>query len=101
MHSSTNGRNPPRLRLADPEEVIRSRRATWLELFSDLVFVVAVAELAHLLADQVSPGIMLVYTGLFFPVWWAWAGQTFRPQVPERAAAPAPAPAGSGSGSLW
>lgn len=30
------------------------RHATWLELFFDLVFVVAVAELAHLLHDDLS-----------------------------------------------
>lgn len=69
--------NPPRLRLVDPHVEQTARRATWLELFSDLVFVVAVAELAHLLADQVSGARMLAYAGLFVPVWWAWVGGTF------------------------
>ena len=33
-----------------------SRHATWLELFFDLVFVLAIAELAHLLHDDPTPG---------------------------------------------
>ena len=70
-------RNPPRLRLADPQTEQEARRATWLELFTDLVFVVAVAELANLLAERVSGGRMLAYAGLFVPIWWAWVGHTF------------------------
>ena len=53
------------------------RRATWLELFFDLVYVVAVAELAHLLHDDPTPGGFLRFAGLFVPVWWAWMGYTF------------------------
>lgn len=60
---------PPRLRLFEGVQ----RRATWLELFYDLVFVVAVAELAGVLADGAVGG----YIGLFVPVWWAWAGYVF------------------------
>lgn len=48
-----------------------------MELFSDLVYVVAVAELARLLEIEVTTGRVLAYVGLFVPVWWAWAGQTF------------------------
>jgi low temperature requirement protein LtrA len=49
-----------------------SRRATWLELFYDLVFVVVVSRLATLLhADHDLTGV-LTYVGLFVPVWWAW-----------------------------
>jgi low temperature requirement protein LtrA len=77
MVRSVSRSNPPRLRLADPEAVKQARRATWLELFSDLVFVVAVAELASLLAEEVSAGRMVAYAALFVPVWWAWTGQTF------------------------
>ncbi|MFI6819070.1 low temperature requirement protein A [Nonomuraea sp. NPDC050328] len=59
----------PRLRLLDTGE----RRATWLELLYDLVFVVAVAELAGLLGEHDLTGFL----GLFVPVWWAWAGYVF------------------------
>ncbi|MFI6323545.1 low temperature requirement protein A [Nonomuraea sp. NPDC050556] len=60
---------PPRLRLFEDGQ----RRATWLELFYDLVFVVAVAELAGVLADGNVGG----YVGLFIPIWWAWGGYVF------------------------
>jgi low temperature requirement protein LtrA len=48
------------------------RRATWLELFCDLVFVVAVARLGALLHHDHSLGGILEYTGLFVAVWWLW-----------------------------
>ncbi len=48
------------------------RHATWLELFFDLVFVVAVARLGVLLHDDHSIGGVLVFAGLLVPLWWAW-----------------------------
>ncbi len=60
---------PPRLRTEVPQG---ERHATWLELFFDLVFVIAVAELAHLLHDDLTPRGLLVYAALFVPVWWQW-----------------------------
>lgn len=66
---------PPRLRtIADEAEV---RRATWLELFFDLVFVVAIAELSHQLAVDHSAEGFLRFAGLFVPVWVAWQGYSF------------------------
>ena len=64
---------PPRLRLFEQAH----RRATWLELLYDLVFVVAVAELADVLAGGADLGGILTYAGLFVPVWWSWAGYVF------------------------
>ncbi|MDP4502779.1 low temperature requirement protein A [Nonomuraea turcica] len=68
----TNSRQwqPPRLRLFEDAH----RRATWLELLYDLVFVVAVAELAAVLAEDDNVG---AFVGLFVPIWWAWAGYVF------------------------
>lgn len=43
----------------------------------DLVFVVAVTELAHDLSENVSVLGFLAFAGLFVPVWWAWIGSTF------------------------
>ena len=63
---------PPRLRTADPED--RERRATWLELFFDLVFVVAIAQLSHELVEDHSAAGFLRFCGLFVPVWVAWQG---------------------------
>jgi len=68
-----NGRwlQPPRLRtLADEGE----RHASWLELFFDLVFVVAVAELSHYLVIDHSAGGFLRFAALFIPVYVAWQG---------------------------
>lgn len=48
------------------------RHVTWLELFFDLVFVVAVAELAHMLHEEMSIGGLAVFVALFVPIWWQW-----------------------------
>ncbi|HEV8602441.1 MAG TPA: low temperature requirement protein A [Gaiellaceae bacterium] len=66
---------PPRLRtLADEED---ERRATWLELFFDLVFVVAIAALGQSLSNEATFVGFLKFLALFVPVWWAWMGFTF------------------------
>lgn len=63
---------PPRLRTTaeDPSE----RRASWLELFFDLVFVVAITELAHQVVDDHSVAGFARFAGLFVPVYVAWQG---------------------------
>ncbi len=68
--------NPPRLRVYDAEHG-EPRHATWLELFYDLVFVVAVSQLAHRLSGDVTLSGFLGYAGLFVPIWWTWIGTTF------------------------
>jgi low temperature requirement protein LtrA len=67
--------DPPRLRTL--EEGFEERHATWLELFFDLVFVVAVAELGQNLTHDPTLGGFLRYIGLFIPIIWAWSGFTF------------------------
>jgi low temperature requirement protein LtrA len=66
---------PPRIRTL--EGPVGARHATWLELFFDLVFVVAVAQLASALSQDLTLHGFLVFCGLFVPVWWAWVGYTF------------------------
>jgi low temperature requirement protein LtrA len=66
---------PPRLRTVEDAE--EERRATWLELFVDLVFVVAVSEVAAQLVKYHDGLGFLQFAGLFVPVWWAWVGFTF------------------------
>jgi low temperature requirement protein LtrA len=66
---------PPRLRTLDEDG--DARRATWLELFFDLVFVAAVGQLANALAAHPTPARFAAFVGLFVPVWWAWMGFTF------------------------
>ncbi|MFQ5919796.1 MAG: low temperature requirement protein A [Thermoplasmata archaeon] len=55
---------------------LEHRHASWLELFYDLVYVVAVAFLAAGLSQGISLTGFAVFVGLFIPVWWSWAGQT-------------------------
>jgi low temperature requirement protein LtrA len=62
---------PPRLlTLADEGE----RHASWLELFFDLVFVVAITELSSQLVTDHSAGGFLRFAALFIPVYVAWQG---------------------------
>ncbi|MEL6135935.1 MAG: low temperature requirement protein A [Cyanobacteria bacterium J06628_6] len=49
-----------------------ARHATWLELFFDLVFVFAIAQLAHLLHGNPSWTGIAEFAFLFVPVWWLW-----------------------------
>ena len=53
------------------------RRATWLELFFDLVFVAAVGQLANALSAHPTFPRFLGFVALFVPVWWLWMGFTF------------------------
>lgn len=66
---------PLGLRTVDDGEL--ERHASWLELFFDLVFVVAIAELGETLARRPSAIGFVHYGALFVPVWWAWVGYTF------------------------
>jgi low temperature requirement protein LtrA len=67
---------PPRLR-TDGEEQAAERHATWYELFFDLVFVAAVAQLATALSREPTASGFLRFAGLFVPIAWAWSGFTF------------------------
>lgn len=62
---------PPRLWGAHEQ-----RRVTWAELFFDLIFVAAVAEVGVPLAADYSPAGLLRYAVLFVLIWWAWSGYT-------------------------
>lgn len=66
-------RSQPRpLRLYVGESDSSERHATWLELFFDLVFVVAIAELAHFLHEELTWAGIGGFAALFVPVWWLW-----------------------------
>jgi hypothetical protein len=66
------GAASPALRLQEASEYASERHATWTELFFDLVFVVAVAQLAAGLHDHLSPTGAVAFVGLFVPVVWTW-----------------------------
>jgi hypothetical protein len=57
------------LRLQEAGEERVERHATWTELFFDLVFVVAVAQLAAGLHADASLDGAIAFVGLFAPVW--------------------------------
>ena len=50
------------------------RHASWLELFFDLCFVVAVGAVAHSLHDNPTNTGIAVFFALFVPIWWSWLG---------------------------
>lgn len=52
------------------------RRATWLELFFDIVFVAAVAEVAGSLGEHYDWAGLVRFGFLFLLIWWAWIGHT-------------------------
>lgn len=56
------------------------RQATWLELFFDLIFVVALGKLTHLLAHShhghISGAAWASFFAAFVPLWWIWVGHT-------------------------
>ncbi len=62
---------PPRLRTLEEGD---GRRATYLELFFDLVFVVAIAQLSHELVLDHSLGGFATFAALYLPVFIAWQG---------------------------
>ena len=63
------------LRYFDPH-----RRATWLELFFDLIFVVALRDAGEILSEvhegHIGPQQFLRFVLVFLPLWWIWAGHT-------------------------
>ena len=64
------------LTVAPPANGAAGRRATWLELFFDLIFVAAVAQVGGPLHTNYSFLALARYAFLFFLIWWAWLGHT-------------------------
>lgn len=66
-----------RPRLLTVDFISGERHASWLELFFDLVFVFAVAQVAQILVKNSDVGGFLKYLVLFIPIWWSWVGFIF------------------------
>ncbi|PSB00744.1 low temperature requirement protein A [Merismopedia glauca] len=64
-------------RLRQDSEGDTDRRATWLELFYDLIFVAAIGELAHSLSSHLNFPGLVDFIAFFVPIWWCWIGATF------------------------
>ena len=72
-----SSRRKSRTRLLTIDGSSPERHASWLELFFDLVFVLAVSRVAMILAQNKDVYGFLKYTALFIPLWWLWIGYTF------------------------
>ncbi|MET0962409.1 MAG: low temperature requirement protein A [Noviherbaspirillum sp.] len=57
-----------------------NRHATWLELFFDLIFVVAIGDVTHILSHthegHLEPLQFWKFVLIFIPLWWIWASHT-------------------------
>jgi low temperature requirement protein LtrA len=68
--------SPPPLRTADGHHEDQ-RRASWLELFFDLVFAGAVGQLAGVLQYHPTLGMLVRFGLVFTPIWWLWVQLSF------------------------
>jgi low temperature requirement protein LtrA len=57
--------------------LLHARKATWFELFFDLVFVVAVAQLSGTYAHHFDAAGAAASALLLLVLWWCWLGHTF------------------------
>lgn len=50
----------------------KDRRVSWLELFYDLVYVIAISRITHHFAQNISTEGFLEYAALFILIFWGW-----------------------------
>ena len=50
------------------------KRVSWVELYLDLIFVLAVGQLSQLIVNKPEMHTVWVALGLFFTLWWTWIG---------------------------
>ncbi|MBO1333890.1 low temperature requirement protein A [Streptomyces sp. VRA16 Mangrove soil] len=60
------------------------RRATWFELFGDLVFVAAVGQATHRIGGHPGAAAVAAAAALFVPLWWTWVLYTVRANRADR-----------------
>lgn len=53
---------------------MEGKRVSWVELYLDLVFVLAIGQIAHLIVAEPEMHSVWVAFGLFFVLWWTWVG---------------------------
>jgi low temperature requirement protein LtrA len=53
---------------------MEGKRVSWVELYLDLVFVLAIGQLAHLIVAEPEPRSVWIALGLFVALWWTWVG---------------------------
>ncbi|MDQ3289943.1 MAG: low temperature requirement protein A [Bacteroidota bacterium] len=52
------------------------RHATWLELFYDLIFIIAINQLTTFFSKDLTLVSLWQFVLLFIPIWWSWSGHT-------------------------
>ena len=52
------------------------KRVSWVELYLDVVFALAIGELAELVVDDPRWHTVWIALGLFVALWWTWVGFT-------------------------
>ena len=65
----------PKIRTDEDED--KERRATWMELFYDLIYVAVIGQLSHKLSGNMSRKGAVGYVFLFIPVWLIWLSSTY------------------------
>ena len=71
---ATSWRRPPAIYSGRDDEI---RHASWLELFFDLVFVVAIAEVGGHLHDNLATTGLSSFVWVFLLVWWVWLAYNY------------------------
>ncbi len=66
---------PPRLQSEVNDDF--EHRATWLELFYDVVYVATINQLGTVFSEDISLNGFLRFVMIFIPLWWSWSGITF------------------------
>ena len=67
----------PKLRLRPVADIGVERHASWLELFFDLIFVLAIEQVSEEFLHHRTLIGLVGFVALFLPIWWAWVGYTF------------------------
>lgn len=60
-----------------PPHLLEGRRASWFELFFDLAFVTAVAQLTAALSHHYDAAGLAQFVVALLLLWWTWLGHTF------------------------
>ncbi|MFF4189270.1 low temperature requirement protein A [Streptomyces sp. NPDC001691] len=69
---------------ADAPPAEAERRATWFELFCDLVFVAAVGQITRRISAHPTLGSVAAAAALFVPLWWTWVLYAVRANRADR-----------------
>ncbi len=59
------------------ENIDKERKASWLELFYDLMFVTVLSQLSHYLFRHPTFEGVGIFIFLFIPAWWIWNSITY------------------------